>query len=112
MIKMKCENCGSHIKKSDIYCSTCGMEILSSEYKPLQKKYMSEDYSNEEKSYDRNENYYEPKTSKYESMHNLHYEEPKRSSGWLPIILFLVLILMIGFVIGLIMFTSNIQSTP
>ena len=112
MIKMKCENCGSHIRKGDIYCSTCGMELSSSEYKPQQKKYMSEDYSNEEHSYDRNNNYYEPSTNKYESRHNLDYEETKRSSRWLPIILFLVLILMMGFVIGLIMYTSNIQSIP
>ncbi len=112
MVKMKCENCGSHIRKGDIYCSTCGMEILSSEYKPLQKKYMNENYNNEDQSYVKSKNYYKPNTIKYESRHDHNYEETKHSSGWLPIILFLVLILMIGFVIGLIMFTSNIQSTP
>jgi uncharacterized Zn finger protein (UPF0148 family) len=111
MIKMKCENCGGQIRKGDIYCSTCGMEVLSSKYKPLQKKYMSEDYSNEEHDHDRNDDYYEPETTEYEGNYNGYYEETKRSSGWLPIILFLVLILMIGFVMGLIMFTSNI-TTP
>ncbi len=112
MIKMKCENCGGQIRKGDIYCSNCGVELLASEYKPLQKKYMSEDYSNEEHYRDRNDNYYEPHTTEYESNNNRYYEETKRSSGLLlPIILFLVLILMIGFVMGLIMFTSNV-TTP
>jgi hypothetical protein len=85
------------------------MELLSAT-KPLQKKYMSEDYRNEEQFYDVNNDSYEPETTEYEN--NYNYEEIKRSRRWLPIILFLVLFLMIGFVLGLIMFTSNIQSTP
>ncbi len=106
---MKCENCGDQIRKGYSYCSNCGMELLSAT-KPLQKKYMSEDYRNEEQFYDVNNDDYEPEPTEYEN--NYNYEEIKRSRGWLPIILFLVLFLMIGFVLGLIMFTSNIKSTP
>ncbi len=112
MIKMICENCGNQIRKGDNHCSNCGIKLSKSEYKPLQKKYMNKDYKNEEHFYDENNDYYEPEPTEYESRNNYDYEENKRSSGLLPIILFLIIVLIIGFIVGLIMFTSNIQSTP
>ncbi|HOI40963.1 MAG TPA: zinc ribbon domain-containing protein [Methanobacterium sp.] len=41
---MKCENCGSKIKKGETYCPKCGMELFNSQYKPLKKKYLRGEY--------------------------------------------------------------------
>ncbi len=102
---MICENCGDQIRRGDNYCSNCGMELLVSEHKPLQKKYLSEDHGSEKHFQNGNNHYYESEQTEYEGGYD--YEESERSSGWLPIILFLVLILMVGFVAGLIWFTSQ-----
>ena len=45
---MKCENCGTKIRKWDTYCPKCGMELFSSESKPLKSKYLRGEYREEE----------------------------------------------------------------
>jgi hypothetical protein len=45
---MKCENCGTKIRKWDAYCPKCGMELFSSESKPLKSKYLRGEYREEE----------------------------------------------------------------
>lgn len=105
---MKCENCGRQIKDDENYCPNCGMEIVTSD-KPLQKKYLNNDYIEED--YDRKDTYQEPEIYEYENKHTTK-KERKKSGGWLPILLFLLLLMMIGFVVGLIMYTTNLQSTP
>lgn len=170
---MNCENCGGRIRKGDSYCPSCGMELLVSEYKPLQKKYMrgqyqdedellldddgfypreKEDYNHgnyhDQRSYQNREdsgdrygqkghrdgfeanrrnhettprnretsprNRYETtqqnrhQSADYDHEHDYEYEQPESSSGWLLIVLFLVIALMVGFVIGLIMYSSSL----
>lgn len=41
---MKCQNCGAKVRKWDTYCPKCGMELFSSEYKPLKNKYLRGEY--------------------------------------------------------------------
>lgn len=41
---MKCENCGTKVRKWDTYCPKCGMELSVSEYKPLKNKYLRGEY--------------------------------------------------------------------
>jgi hypothetical protein len=116
---MICQNCGRHIRRNDTYCPHCGMEIKS-EYKPLQKRYVRGEYK------DRNEPYYE-ETPLYQEKENKPYRrgydldayypeeaEKKKSSGglMLPVILFLLIALLIGFIFGVMIYSSNFQSIP
>ena len=200
---MRCENCGSEVKKGERYCPSCGMELLVSDYKPQYKQnYKSnykplsksdykpdykEDYSSNykpkskpdyKKDYkedyssnykpkskpdykkDYNEDYspnYKPKSkssykplkdryvkgdypergnyddyegvpdrfdnrgkrSKHRRYENRDYDgyeqdyevQSKKKSGWTgPIILFLIMALLFGLLIGFIMFSSSMHS--
>ncbi|AEG17428.1 zinc ribbon domain-containing protein [Methanobacterium paludis] len=174
---MRCENCGSEVRKGEKYCPSCGMELIVSDYKPRHKqdykpnyklksksdykpdyKQDKSDYRSRSKS-DYKQDYksdYQPKSksdykplknryikgeyperdyddyedipdrfdNKFERSKNKRYErrnydeyEPdyevqgKKKSGWKgPIILFLIMALLFGFLIGFILFSKSIQS--
>lgn len=115
---MKCNNCGGIIRRGDTYCPMCGME-LKSEYKPLQERYKRGEYQDrEEQYYDETPVYQESETTHYQRGYNLdeYYPEEEETensgSGLLPVILILVIALLIGFIFGIIMFSSNFQAIP
>lgn len=115
---MKCENCGSIIRRGNTYCPMCGME-LRTEYKPLQERYKRGEFQDiDEDFYDERSVYQEPKTRTYQRGYNLDEYYPEEiepeSSGsiLLPIILFLIAALLIGFIFGVIIFSSNFQAIP
>ena len=106
-----CENCGGNIRKGDSYCPQCGMELLVSEYKPLKKRYIRGEYYDEEE-----ERFYEEgpvypeRNTEYEDAYDYDNEETKSSGGMLPFVLFLVVALLIGFIFGIIIFSSYTPS--
>lgn len=156
---MRCENCGSEVKKGERYCPSCGMELLVSDYKPQYKQNYKSNYKPRSKS-DYEQDYeagYKPKSksnykplkdryvkgdypergnyddyesvpdkfdnrskrSKHKRYENRDYGEyeqdyevqSKKKSGWTgPIVLFLIMALLFGFLIGFIMFSSSIHS--
>ena len=178
---MRCENCGSEVKKGERYCPSCGMELLVSDYKPQYKQNYKSNYkprskSDYEQDYEagykpRSKSGYKPdyeqdyeavykpksksnykplkdryfkgdypergnyddyesvpdkfdnrgKRSKHRKYENRDYDEyerdyevqSKKKSGWTgPIILFLIMALLFGFLIGFIMFSSSMHSIP
>lgn len=111
---MICKNCGDEIAGGDRYCSSCGMELYVPEHrpdhKPLQRKFLRGEYLDEEEEfYEEDQVYYEDKTE-YEREY--YYEEPKKSSGLLSTFLILLIALVVGFVIGIFLFSGNLQSIP
>jgi ribosomal protein L32 len=120
---MKCKNCGEKIYPNDKFCPYCGNQIkkfgrkgsFAGGKKPLQEKYLrgefeetssdteyiSEEYYDEEDYYE-----YEDKNEEEE----YEYVEKKRS-GWSILFLLLILALVIGFIIGILVFTNQ-QATP
>jgi hypothetical protein len=111
---MKCKNCGGHTRQGDTYCPNCGMELSTSEYKPLQKSYIRGEYQEREENFhNERPEYDDPETTEYERGYDYDYAEPKKSGGkLLPVILILIIALLIGFILGVIMFSSNFQSVP
>jgi hypothetical protein len=125
---MICKNCGAEISKMESYCPKCGMELSIPYSKSLKEKYMAGEYSdNEDKfiSEDRNVNptydndylYENHSDSAYEQYHSSEdhheeYENHSSGSGIGATILFLVVALLIGFVIGMIIFSGSMQSIP
>ncbi len=155
---MRCENCGSEVKKGERYCPSCGMELIVSDYKPQYKQNYKSDYkprskSDYEQDYEagykpRSKSSYKPlkdryvkedypergdydyesvsnkfdnkgKRSKHRRYENRDYDEyeqdyevqSKKKSGWTgPIILFLIMALLFGLLIGFIMFSSSMHS--
>jgi hypothetical protein len=172
---MRCENCGSEVRKGEKYCPSCGMELLVSDYKPRHKQdyksnykpksksdykpdykqdksdyrprsksdykqgyksdyrpksksdykplknryikgeYPERDYEDYECIPDRSDNKFErSKNKKYERRNYDEYEpdyevQSKKKSGWTgPIVLFLIMALLLGLLIGFIMFSSSI----
>ena len=106
-----CENCGCHIRKGDSYCPKCGMELLVSEYKPLKKRYIrGEYYDEEEEQFYEDGPVYPERNTGYEDEYDYDNEETESSGGMLPIILFLVVALLIGFIFGIIIFSSYTPS--
>lgn len=128
---MKCKNCGAYIKRRDTYCPHCGMKVenpeyqpqqknKNSEYKPLQQRYIRGEYQDrQDEFYDHNietqyineEPTYQKPRKKYRGYDLSEYypeEETESSgSGMTIIVLILLIALLIGFVIGIIMFTSG-----
>ncbi len=127
---MICKNCGAEIRKRESYCPKCGMELTIPYSKSLKEKYMAGEYSDNGDNFisrDRNTNcvqdneYHYESTSdyyntEYEQYHeNEDYEEyEKNSSGSIigATLLFLAVALLIGFVIGMIIFSGSMQSIP
>ncbi len=124
---MNCEKCGGYIRREDTYCPHCGAELIKSEFKPLQKKFMRGEYQNkEEKFYDdyieqqfieEEPSYREPKPRKKYRGYDLdaYYGEEEEAessdSGLVPIILILFIALLIGFIFGMFMFANSLRST-
>jgi hypothetical protein len=128
---MICKNCGAKIRKRESYCPKCGMELTIPYSKSLKEKYIAGKYSDNDEdnfiSRDRdtnpvqdNENHYES-SSDYQDSEYEHYPEnedsveyKKNSSGSIigATILFLAVALLIGFVIGMIIFSGSMQSIP
>ncbi|NYB51295.1 MAG: zinc ribbon domain-containing protein [Methanobacteriaceae archaeon] len=190
---MICENCGAKISKWETYCPKCGMDLISSEHKPLQQKFLRGEYRDVEEvtvkpynlededyfedkyqkkpyaephqnwddydpdftqEYDEDEGRNRGKTRKYSDQgydqdyhqdkdYNNRYNhknrsrrkykknypkqkkyltrgydlddeyfdsEPKSGSIWTTVILFLVVALLMGFVMGFIFFSGRIQN--
>lgn len=127
---MNCQNCGGYIKRRDTYCPHCGVELKrsnykpvqknkNSEYKPLQRRYMRGEYQDREEDFynqyiedqyiEERPTYDKPKKKKYRGYDLSEYypdEEGTESSGigTAPIILILLIALLLGFIIGIIMF--------
>ncbi len=124
---MICKNCGANIKNRETYCPSCGMELMVPYSKSLKEKYIAGEYhDNPEKSVVHNKNRQKPQreefqrvehTDEYEQYHgNESHEEYKPqgsgSSALLAIILFLVVALLFGFVLGIIIFSGALHQIP
>lgn len=128
---MKCQNCGGYIKRRDTYCPHCGVKLRrsdykppqknrNSEYKPLQGKYKRGEYQDREDDFydqylenqyveEKRPTYHEPRKKKHRGYDLSEYypdEEETKSSGMgmAPVLLILLIALLIGFVIGIMMF--------
>lgn len=126
---MICENCGAEIKNRESYCPNCGMEIISPYSKSIKARYMAGEYRENEGNYtprnrrnrekevyveeteapfveetdpDAVEEYYEPE----------EYYESGGISVLTAIIIFLIVALLIGFVIGILVFSGFLHSLP
>jgi hypothetical protein len=129
---MKCRNCGGEIRPEDIYCNQCGMELSgrqykprgrkrrsfpdNRDYKPLQNKFMRGEYQEQEEDTSP-DYYYEPEEAYdygeypgYDDYREYEEAEEGETSIWGTLILFLVLALVVGFVVGLLIFTSDAQN--
>lgn len=136
---MNCDNCGAEIDKDEEYCPNCGMQLFDLPPNPIKKKgnknseYLSRENS---VSYEKSsplkkpikQRYIEhsepegPDYSQYEQEyeyeHTDNYEEeipkaePKESSGMVNIILFLFIALLLGFIVGLLIFGSQTIQIP
>lgn len=102
---MICDNCGGHTRRGDTYCPNCGMELLVSEYKPLQRKYIRGEYQEEHFLDEDVPNYEE--TAEYETGYD--YEDSQGSSRWLSVFLILMIALFLGLISGFIMFSGGFQ---
>lgn len=136
MIDMICDNCGANIDKGEEYCPNCGMQLLDlppnpmkkKKYykdsksigsdnsqiveKPIKKKY-TEDSVPESPDYSHYDNEYDVEYEEAESHQKEYYEEDykeKSGGGIGNIILLLFIALVLGFIVGLLMFGS--QSIP
>lgn len=114
---MICKNCGEEIRGGDRYCSSCGSELheknFNPDHKPLQRKFLRGDYWEEEEDFEKhNRVYYEDENEYEKENYHEEYEEPKKSGGLLSSILILLIALVIGFIMGVILFTGYLQSLP
>jgi hypothetical protein len=129
---MKCRNCGEEIRPEDIYCNQCGMELTGrkykpsgrkrrsfpdKDYKPLQNKFMRGEYQQQEDPYDPDDDYYYNPDEAYDYGEYQGYDDygeqaeiQEEKSIWGTLVIFLVLALVVGFVMGLLIFTSDAQS--
>ncbi|HEY0196788.1 MAG TPA: hypothetical protein VGC02_04350 [Methanobacterium sp.] len=119
-----CPHCGVKLARSNYKPRQVGK---NSEFKPLQQRYMRGEYQDREEDFynqyvenqykedgyiEERPAYNKPKKKKYRGYDLSEYypdEEETESSGigMTPIILILVIALLIGFIIGIIMFTSS-----
>ena len=133
---MICDNCGAIIDKGEKYCPNCGMELINiplkkkksknfkssnqdkyiskkrpeSLKKPIKDRYMG--YSDPESpdySYYDQENEYEPKYEKNNFKEETPKVQHKKSSGTglINIFLFLFIALLLGLIVGLLIFGSQ-----
>jgi len=133
---MICDNCGAIIDKGEEYCANCGMQLIDlpvkqkksknikysnndnyignkksdSLKKPIKEKYI--EYSDPESpdySYYDQENEYEPKYEKNNFKEETPKVQHKKSSGTglINIFLFLFIALLLGLIVGLLIFGSQ-----
>ena len=97
-----------------------GYNKKNSEFKPLQKRFIRGEYQDQEDDYynqyieeqfiDERPVYERPKKKKYRGYDLSEYypdEEESSSMGMLPIILILLIALLVGFIIGVMIFSTN-----
>ena len=122
---MICKNCGANIRNRESYCPSCGMELMIPYSKSLKEKYIAGEYRDhpddfiDKKNYVEQVNEYQPekRVDEYNQYHGDEtygeYETPESGSSiLLAIILFLVVALLFGFVIGIIIFSGALHSVP
>ena len=122
---MICKNCGANIRNRESYCPSCGMELMIPYSKSLKEKYIAGEYRDhpddfiDKKNYVEQVNEYQPEKREDEYDQNYRYETHEEyeapesgSSILLAIILFLVVALLFGFVIGIIIFSGALHSVP
>jgi hypothetical protein len=124
---MICKNCGANIRNRENYCPNCGMELMVSYSKSLKEKYIAGEYhdhrddliiknrynqKNQKEESEPVKRSYE--TEDYYGNETLEeYETGKSgSSALFAIILFLVVALLFGFVLGMILFSGALHSLP
>ncbi|MGB8232773.1 MAG: zinc-ribbon domain-containing protein [Methanobacterium sp.] len=122
---MICKNCGANIRNRENYCPNCGMELMVSYSKSLKEKYIAGEYSdhrddliikdkynqkNQKEEFEPVKHSYE--TEEYYGNETLEgYETGESgSSALFAIILFLVVALLFGFVLGMILFSGALHS--
>jgi hypothetical protein len=136
MIDMICDNCGANIDKSEEYCPNCGMQLLDLPPAPMKKKKYYKDSESispdnsrivekpikrrytgdsvpESPDYSHYDSRYDEEYGEAESHQQDHYEKDyneKSGVGIGNIILLLFIALVLGFIVGLLMFGS--QSIP
>ncbi len=121
---MICENCGAEIKNRESYCPNCGMELINPHTKSIKAKYMAGEYTENQNTYvpknktklpKEKQEYIEekddPEVQQYAEADMEEYEE-SGVSILTVIILFLIVALLIGFVIGILIFSGFLQSLP
>lgn len=120
---MICKNCGANIKNRESYCPSCGMELMVPYSKSLKEKYISGEYQDNPKNsnlysvnklkHNEPEEDYEQYQSNEQYQGNESYEESQSgSSALLAIILFLIVALLFGFVLGIILFSGAVHHIP
>lgn len=134
---MICENCGAKIGDDEAYCPNCGMELFIPKSKrrpvskkPLKERYLDGEYQDHEEYEDIYESYldhdepetprrrYHPKPQKqeyYESYYEYDDDGPvtsKKSSGMGATLVILIAALIIGFMIGIMVFSGTSQVVP
>ncbi|UTB31635.1 MAG: zinc-ribbon domain-containing protein [Methanobacterium sp. ERen5] len=128
---MICENCGAEIRNRENYCPNCGMEVISPYNKSIKARYMAGEYTEDQGNYysrkkrSRSEEVYveetEPqvlKETEPELVEEYYEPEPKEIeeeggvSVLTVIILFLIVALLFGFVIGILIFSGFLHSLP
>lgn len=128
---MFCDNCGAKIDESEEYCPNCGMQLVDlppkkrkyhknpgsfsransrSVDKPIKQRYIEKSVP---ESYEYPQYFDEEEDEEYES-HNSDYDQEgykeKSGTGIGNIILILFIALILGFIVGMLMFGS--QSVP
>lgn len=122
---MICKNCGAEIKNKESYCPSCGMELFVPYSKSLKEKYIAGEYNDREENFivrDRRnspveEEYYPEKGAdeqeQYQGDETEDYNETGGGTSIIAvIILFLIVALLVGFVIGILIFSGFLQSLP
>jgi hypothetical protein len=121
---MICKNCGANIKNKETYCPSCGMELMVPYSKSLKEKYIAGEYQDHpknsvvhnrrNKTEQKQELRHVEDTDEYEQYHgNEEYQKQgSGSSALLAIILFLVVALLFGFVLGIILFSGALHQIP
>lgn len=129
---MICENCGAEIRNRENYCPNCGMEIINPYNKSIKARYMAGEYTENPGNYhqrkqrsQREKEVYVEETepnvlndsepAKEEDYYEAEPEEYEESGGvsvLTVIILFLIVALLIGFVMGILIFSGFLHSLP
>ena len=124
---MICKNCGANIKNREAYCPSCGMELMVPYSKSLKEKYIAGEYHDNPKNsvvHNKKDQVVQKEEfqrvehiNQYEQYHGneTHEEYQPQGSGssaLLAIILFLVVALLFGFVIGIILFSGALHHIP
>jgi hypothetical protein len=81
------------------------------DYKPLQNKFMRGEYQEHQETPYYQDDYYQPEEA-YDYGEYQEYEEVEEGgkSSWGALITFLLLALVVGFVVGILVFTSDAQN--